>query len=234
MKLLVATRNRKKLEELSRLLEGAGVEGVELLSIDDVDAYPERPEDGRTFEDNALIKAHDGADATGLPCLADDSGLSVDELNGMPGVLSARWSGGHGDDAANNELLLGQLRDIPDNRRGASFVSSVVMVVPGAGEVGDGVAPDSGDGDLVLSFHGEWRGRVLTAPRGDGGFGYDPLFVPREEDTRVKAGRDLDTAGDHPRTAAELPPEEKDAISHRGRALRQLVPALADLAKTLP
>ena len=137
MKLLVATRNKKKLGELARLLEGAGVEGVELLSIDDVDEYPERPEDGRTFEANALIKAHDGADATGLPCLADDSGLSVDELNGMPGVLSARWSGGHGDDAANNELLLGQLRDIPAKRRGASVVSSVVLVVPGAGEIGD-------------------------------------------------------------------------------------------------
>lgn len=101
MKLLVATRNTKKLEELARMLEGAGVEGVELLSIDDVDDYPERPEDGRTFEDNALIKAHDGAAATGLPCIADDSGLSVDELNGMPGVLSARWSGGQGDDDAN-------------------------------------------------------------------------------------------------------------------------------------
>ena len=210
MKLLVATRNKKKLGELARLLEGAGVEGVELLSIDDVDEYPERPEDGRTFEANALIKAKDGADATGLPCLADDSGLSVDELNGMPGVLSARWSGGHGDDAANNELLLGQLRDIPAKRRGASFVSSVVLVVPGAGEIGDGVAPD----------------------RGDGGFGYDPLFVPREEDSRVKAGRDLDVAGEEARTAAQLPPEEKDAISHRGRALRQLVPELARLAKT--
>ncbi|HJG56058.1 non-canonical purine NTP pyrophosphatase [Corynebacterium xerosis] len=233
MKLLVATRNKKKLGELARLLEGAGVEGVELLSIDDVDEYPERPEDGRTFEANALIKAHDGADATGLPCLADDSGLSVDELNGMPGVLSARWSGGHGDDAANNALLLGQLRDIPDNRRGASFVSSVVLVVPGAGEVGDGVAPDSGDGDLVLSFHGEWRGRVLDEERGDGGFGYDPLFVPREEDSRVKAGRDVDELGADARTAAQLTPDEKDAISHRGRALRQLVPELARLARTL-
>ena len=116
--------------------------------------------------------------------------------------------------------------------RSASFVSSVVLVVPGAGEIGDGVAPDSGDGDLVLSFHGEWRGRVLTELRGDGGFGYDPLFVPREEDSRVKAGRDLDVAGEEARTAAQLPAEEKDAISHRGRALRQLVPELARLAKT--
>lgn len=228
MKLLVATRNTKKLEELARMLEGAGVEGVELLGIDDVDDYPERPEDGRTFEDNALIKAHDGADATGLPCLADDSGLAVDELNGMPGVLSARWSGGQGDDEANNELLLRQLRDIPDERRGAAFVSAVALVVPGAAEVGDGVAPDSGDGDLVRTYHGEWRGRVIREGRGGGGFGYDPLFIPREEDSRVRAGRDPEL-GTEPRTAAELTADEKDAVSHRGRALRQLVPELGRL-----
>lgn len=230
MKLLVATRNTKKLEELARMLEGAGVEGVELLSIDDVDDYPERPEDGRTFEDNALIKAHDGAAATGLPCIADDSGLSVDELNGMPGVLSARWSGGQGDDDANNELLLRQLRDIPDDRRGAAFVSAVALVVPGGADVGDGVAPDSGDGDLVRTYHGEWRGRVIREKRGGGGFGYDPLFIPREEDSRVRSGRDPEL-GEEARTAAELTPDEKDAISHRGRALRQLVPELGRLLK---
>lgn len=229
MKLLVATRNAKKLEELARMLESAGVEGVELLGIDDVDEYPERPEDGRTFEDNALIKARDGAAATGLPCLADDSGLSVDELNGMPGVLSARWSGNHGDDDDNNRLLLAQLRDIPEDRRGAAFVSAVALVVPGGAEVGDGVAPDSGDGDLVRTYHGEWRGRVIREPRGTGGFGYDPLFIPREEDSRVRADRDVDTLGAEPRTAAELDPDEKDAISHRGRALRQMVPELGRL-----
>lgn len=229
MKLLVATRNAKKLEELARMLESAGVEGVELLGIDDVDEYPERPEDGRTFEDNALIKARDGAAATGLPCLADDSGLSVDELNGMPGVLSARWSGNHGDDDDNNRLLLAQLRDIPEDRRGAAFVSAVALVVPGGAEVGDGVAPDSGDGDLVRTYHGEWRGRVIREPRGTGGFGYDPLFIPREEDSRVRAERDVDALGAEPRTAAELDPDEKDAISHRGRALRQMVPELGRL-----
>ena len=230
MKLLVATRNTKKLEELARMLEGAGVEGVELLSIDDVDDYPERPEDGRTFEDHALIKAHDGAAATGLPCIADDSGLSVDELTGMPGVLSARWSGGQGDDDANNELLVRQLRDIPDDRRGAAFVSAVALVVPGGADVGDGVAPDSGDGDLVRTYHGEWRGRVIREKRGGGGFGYGPLFIPREEDSRVRSGRDPER-GEEARTAAELTPDEKDAISHRGRALRQLVPELGRLLK---
>ncbi|WP_448851368.1 non-canonical purine NTP pyrophosphatase [Corynebacterium sp. 335C] len=229
MKILVATRNAKKLTELSRVLEAADVTGVELVGIDDVGDYPERPEDGRTFEDNAYIKARDGARATGLPCLADDSGLAVDELSGMPGVLSARWSGGHGDDEANYRLLLAQMRDVPDRRRGAAFVSAVVLVVPGADAAGDGVAPDSGFGDDVYTYRGEWRGRVIREPRGDGGFGYDPVFVPHEEDSRVAAGRDLDV---HPeaRTAAEMTPDEKDAVSHRGRALRQLVPQIALLA----
>ncbi|MDO4610989.1 non-canonical purine NTP pyrophosphatase [Corynebacterium sp.] len=238
MRILVASRNPKKLRELHRLLEAADVTGVELLSIADVGDYPENPEDGRTFEDNAYIKARDGALATGLPCLADDSGLAVDELNGMPGVLSARWAGGHGDDEANWRLLLAQMGDVPERRRGAAFVSTVVLVVPGeggdgagAGAAGEGTAGAVEDGVAeVHTCRGEWRGRVIGEPRGANGFGYDPVFVPNEEDSRVAVGRDLDR---HPeaRTAAELDPSEKDSVSHRARALRQIVPLIARMAE---
>lgn len=219
MRLLVATRNAGKLGELRRMLDGAGIDGVELLGLDEVPGFPEAPETGRTFEDNALAKARDAARATGLVCVADDSGLAVDELNGMPGVLSARWSGGHGDDGANNALLLAQLRDTPAGRRGAAFVCTVALVAPGAA---------AGPGERVV--RGEWRGRIAGAPRGAGGFGYDPVFIPAEEDARVAAGEDLDRLGAAPRSAAELAPGEKDALSHRGRALRLLLPELARLA----
>jgi XTP/dITP diphosphohydrolase len=127
--------------------------------------------------------------------VADDSGLAVDALNGMPGVLSARWAGRHGDDTANLELLLAQLGDVPDERRGAAFVCAAALVRP--------------DGTEAVE-HGEWRGRIVRAPRGAGGFGYDPIFVPDGES----------------RTSAELTPAEKDAASHRGRAMRALLPHL--------
>ena len=123
MKIHVASRNPKKLQELARVLDAAGIDGVELVSTADVAPYEEPVENGRTFTDNALIKARAGAAATGLVTLADDSGLTVDELGGMPGVLSARWSGQHGDDAANNALLLAQMADVPNDRRAAAFVS---------------------------------------------------------------------------------------------------------------
>lgn len=194
----MASRNAKKLAELQRILDGAGVTGIELVSLADVPPYDEAPETGATFEENALAKARDGHTATGLPCVADDSGIAVDALNGMPGVLSARWSGRHGDDPANTALLLGQLADVPAERRGAAFVSACALVWDG--------------GETVV--RGEWPGTVAREPRGDGGFGYDPVFVP--------AGSD--------RSAAELTPAEKDAASHRGRALVQLLPVLADLA----
>jgi len=199
-KILVASRNAKKLGELRRVLAAAGIEGLEVIGLDEVPAFPETPETGATFEANAIVKAVDGAAATGLPCVADDSGLEVDALNAMPGVLSARWSGGHGDDDANTTLLLGQLADVPDERRGGAFVSACALAIPGQ--------------DTVV-VRGEWRGRIVRAPRGDNGFGYDPVFQPEGEE----------------RTAAELTPQEKDAASHRGRALAQLVPALAELAK---
>ncbi|MET0133099.1 MAG: non-canonical purine NTP pyrophosphatase, partial [Kibdelosporangium sp.] len=133
--LLLATRNAKKLIEMRRLVSSEGISGVEVISLNDVPEYPEAPETGATFEENALAKARDAVEATGLPTIADDSGLQVDALNGMPGVLSARWAGGHGDDNANLELVLSQLRDVPDERLGAAFICALALVVPGQDNV---------------------------------------------------------------------------------------------------
>jgi XTP/dITP diphosphohydrolase len=199
---LVASRNRKKLAELRRVLDAAGVSGLTLLSLDDVAPFEDSPETGATFEENALAKARDAYRATGLATVADDSGLEVDALNGMPGVLSARWSGRHGDDAANTALLLAQLGDVPDGRRGAAFVSACALVYR------------AGDARKETVVRGVWPGSIVREPRGEGGFGYDPVFLPSGSG----------------RTAAELSPEEKDAVSHRGRALALLVPALRELA----
>ena len=192
----MASRNRKKLAELRRVLDGAEV-ALTLLSLDDVAPFDEAPETGATFEENALGKARDAFKASGLPSVADDSGLEVDALNGMPGVLSARWSGRHGEDRANTTLLLAQLGDVPDERRGAAFVSACALV--------------SSAGEVVV--RGVWPGSIVREARGDGGFGYDPVFLPSGSS----------------RTAAELTPEEKDAVSHRGRALAALLPALREL-----
>jgi len=199
-RLLVASRNPKKLAELRRVLDTAGVSGLKLVSLDEVAPFDEAPETGATFEHNALAKARDAFAATGLPAVADDSGLQVDSLNGMPGVLSARWSGRHGDDAANTALLLEQLGDVPEDRRGAAFVSACALVF-GAAESECSVV------------RGEWVGSIVRVPRGNAGFGYDPVFLP---------------AGSA-RTAAELSPQEKDAASHRGLALAALVPSLRAL-----
>lgn len=193
--LLLATRNTGKLAELERILAAERVHGLEVVGLDAVPPFDEAPETGATFEENALAKARDAAKASGLPSVADDSGLSVDALNGMPGVLSARWAGRHGDDEANLWLVLGQLADVPDERRGAAFVCAAALVTPEANEV---------------VVRGEWAGTLTRKPRGTNGFGYDPIFVP--------AGSEL--------TSAELPPERKDADSHRGRALRALLPHL--------
>ena len=162
MRLVLATRNAGKLAELQRLLTGA-VPGVEVVGLDAVEEFPETPETGATFAENALLKANDAARATGLPAVADDSGLAVDALNGMPGVLSARWSGRHGDDEANTALLLAQLADVPDDRRGAAFVCAGALVVPGGAE---------------QVVERRWRGRVGREKRGSNGFGYDPVFLP--------------------------------------------------------
>ena len=160
--LLLATRNPGKLAELQRLLESA-VPGVAVVGLRDVPEYPEAPETGATFAENALLKAREAVRYTRLPAVADDSGLTVDALNGMPGVLSARWSGRHGDDAANTALLLGQLADVPDERRGGAFVCAAAIVTPDGAE-------------RVLER--SWRGQVVREPRGTNGFGYDPVFLP--------------------------------------------------------
>ena len=199
-KLLLATRNAKKLGELRRILAAEGISGIEVLGLADVPSFPEAPETAPDFEGNAVAKARDAVAACGLPAIADDSGIAVDALNGMPGVLSARWSGRHGDDEANLDLVLGQLSDVPDERRGAQFVCAAALVLP------------SGEETLV---RGEWRGTLVRSRRGTNGFGYDPIFLPDGES----------------RTSAEMEPAEKDAVSHRGRALRALLPALRELAE---
>ncbi|CAN5168341.1 RdgB/HAM1 family non-canonical purine NTP pyrophosphatase [soil metagenome] len=193
-RLLLATRNGKKLAELRRIV-GPLLPDVAVLGLDDVPAYDEAPEDGATFADNALLKARDAVRYTGLVAVADDSGLAVDALNGMPGVFSARWAGRHGDDRANLELVLAQLADVPEDQLGAAFTCAAALVLP------------SGQEYVVT---GELRGRLTRPPRGEGGFGYDPIFVPE--------GMHL--------TSAELAPADKDAISHRGRAFRALVPLI--------
>jgi len=190
--LLLATRNVKKLAELQRILDGElGLGEIALLGLDDVPPYDEVPETGLTFVDNALLKAREGMKHTGLPTVADDSGIAVDALNGMPGVFSARWSGRHGDDQANLDLVLAQLSDVDDDNRGARFVCAAALVLADGTE---------------FTVLGELTGHLARAPRGTGGFGYDPIFVP-----------DGDT-----RTTAEFDPDEKDAISHRGKAFRDL------------
>jgi XTP/dITP diphosphohydrolase len=195
--LLLATANRKKLAELQRILDGElGAARIGLIGLGDLDGYPDVPETGLTFGENALLKARAGVERTGLPTVADDSGLAVDALNGMPGVFSARWAGKHGDDRANLELVLAQISDVPEEHRGAAFVCAAALVLPNGRE------------HLV---EGRQTGRLLRAGRGTGGFGYDPVFVGDGQN----------------RSNAELPPDEKDAISHRGRALRELAKIIA-------
>jgi XTP/dITP diphosphohydrolase len=164
--------------------------------MSDVDDYVEVPESELTFAGNALLKATEGVKYTGLPTIADDSGLAVDVLGGMPGIFSARWSGRHGDDEANLDLVLAQISDLPDSARSAAFVCAAALAMP--------------DG---RTFTEERRmpGRLIRTRRGDGGFGYDPIFI----------------ADGQTRTNAELAPAEKDAISHRGQAFRALAEVIA-------
>ena len=193
MRVVLATRNAGKIEELRRIL--AGIEVVGLAGYPDA---PEVAETELTFAGNALLKARAIAAHTGQAAVADDSGLCVDALNGMPGVFSARWAGRHGDDEANLKLLLAQLADVPAALRGAHFACAAAVAVPG------------GEGRVAM---GRIDGRIIDAPRGTGGFGYDPIFVPDGES----------------RTTAEMPPAEKDAISHRGRAFRALAKILPEV-----
>ncbi|MFG2073598.1 XTP/dITP diphosphohydrolase [Nonomuraea maritima] len=193
MKIVLATRNHGKIAELRRILDGFDIVGLE-----EFPSIGEVAETGVTFEENALLKAHAVAQGSGLPAVADDSGLCVDVLRGMPGVFSARWAGRHGDDDANLDLLLAQVSDVPQERLTAHFACAAALALPSGEErVVEGVLP----------------GRLIRARRGGNGFGYDPIFVPDGEE----------------RTTAEMVPEEKDAISHRGRAFRALVPIVREL-----
>lgn len=186
---VLATRNVHKVTEVRRMLEPLG---VQVIGLDEVVSYPEPAETERTFAGNALLKARICAAVTGAPTLADDSGLEVDVLNGMPGVRSARWSGPGATDASNLELLLRQVADVPDAERGARFVCAMALVLP--------------DGREFVR-EGTMEGRLGLEARGSNGFGYDPAFL---------------TLGES-RTNGELAPEEKDARSHRGEALREMV-----------
>lgn len=196
-RLILATRNAGKITELHAILADAGLD----LELVGADAYPDVPdvkETGVTFAENALLKAHALAQATGLPAVADDSGLCVDVLNGAPGIFSARWSGTHGNDRANLDLLLAQLADIDDVHRAAHFACAAALALPdGTERVVEGTMP----------------GTLRHAPVGTNGFGYDPILQP----------------DGHEVTCAELTPAEKNAISHRGKAFRALVPVVREL-----
>ncbi len=195
-RVVLATRNAGKVAELNRILAEAGFAG-QLAGLDEFPGAPDVPETGLTFADNALLKARAIAAFTGLPAVSDDSGLTVHALNGMPGILSARWAGKHGDDQANLDLLLGQLADI--GQRDAAFICVAALALP--------------DGSAEWTTTGVLAGHLTREPRGSNGFGYDPIFVP--DGSAV--------------TTAELTPEQKDAISHRGRAFRAIAPLIAAL-----
>jgi XTP/dITP diphosphohydrolase len=200
--LVLATRNQGKLRELARILapQDAGGKQIPIAGLDEFPGAPDVAETGATFEENALLKARAIAEYTGQPAVADDSGLCVDALNGMPGIFSARWAGRHGDDQANLNLVLAQVADVPEDRLGAQFVCAAALVVPAHN------SQEKGFQEHVVTR--KLEGHLIRERRGSGGFGYDPVFVP-----------DGDT-----RTTAEMTAEEKDAISHRGRAFRALTP----------
>lgn len=195
-RIVLATRNAHKVGELRAILAGLGVE-VDLVGVTEYPDVPDVAETELSFAGNALLKAVAVAEATGLPAIADDSGICVDALNGMPGIFSARWSGRHGDDAANLDLLLAQVGDVADEHRGAQFVCAAALALPGP------------DGRQVVR-EGRIEGTLLRARRGEGGFGYDPVFLPVGSE----------------RTTAELSAEEKNAVSHRRRAFEALAPLL--------
>jgi XTP/dITP diphosphohydrolase len=229
---VLASKNAAKVRELARILgaEDSAASRIRLAGLDEFPGAPDVAETGATFEENALLKARAIAEYTGLPAVADDSGLCVDALNGMPGVLSARWAGRHGDDRANLELVLAQVTDVPDTRLGARFVCAAALVTPC--DLAGSPAPDTPraphtprDPHTSRNPHtprtsrewvvtGQVQGRLIRAPRGHGGFGYDPIFAPDGFD----------------QTTAEMTAEAKDAISHRGRAFRALAPFIRKLA----
>lgn len=212
---IVATHNAGKLVEIQRILDGlmdGRQAGIELLSASDLQ-LSDPVETGTSFEANALLKAEHAARLSGLPALADDSGLIVDVMGAAPGILSARWSGHHGDDQANINLLLGQLNDIPDTARRSRFVCVAALVIPDL--------PAYAMRGCRTTRRGEMLGRIIHRPRGDEGFGYDPIFLPDDQPDRIQEG-------DEPLTSAQMRPDEKNAISHRSKALAAILPLLLD------
>ena len=198
MELILASRNKKKIQEVEAIL-ATHFPGVRILSLDDVGYVGDIEENGTTYEENALIKARTAVEAGGhrYAAIADDSGLSVDALDGAPGVYSARYAGGHGDDAANNALLLKNLAHLPEAERTARFVCCIALVYPDGCE---------------MTVRGETEGIIIDEARGNGGFGYDPYFYYRP----------------FGKTFSELTAEEKNAISHRGKAIAKLAEILKD------
>jgi XTP/dITP diphosphohydrolase len=213
--LVVATHNEGKLVEIQLILAddlGPDASHIQLVTAGSL-GLPDPVETGVTFEENALLKARDVASRTNLPALADDSGLIVDVLGGAPGILSARWAGVHGHDNANNALLLAQIEDIPDGKRGARFVCASALVIPGQ---------DSQTAEASAEFvrFGEMKGSIIRKARGEHGFGYDPIFVPDDQPERVdEDGRPL--------TSAQMNSSEKNAISHRGKAIKAIAEVIS-------
>lgn len=201
-KLLLATRNQGKIEEFRRILEALAPGEIELVGLNQFPDVGDVDETGSTFAENSLLKAREMSEATGLPAISDDSGLCVNALNGDPGIYSARWAGSHGDDRANLEKVLDQLKDVPDSERGAYFICVATLYLP------DGRS---------FTEEGRFYGEILREPVGDQGFGYDPIFKPE--------GLDI--------SSAQMSSEEKDAVSHRGKALRAIAPVVMSALNSL-
>lgn len=201
-KLLLATRNQGKIVEFRRILDAIAPGSIELVGLEAFPNLHDVDETGTTFEENALLKAREMSEATGLPAIADDSGLCIDALNGDPGIFSARWAGVHGDDQANLEKVLEQLKDLPDEKRGAYFICVAALYLP--------------DGRTFCQ-EGRFYGSILRAPVGENGFGYDPIFAPE--------GLDI--------SSAQMSSVEKDAVSHRGKALRAIAPVVMSALNSL-
>lgn len=201
-KLLLATRNKGKIEEFRRILEDNAAGEIELVGLEQFPDLHDVDETGSTFEENALLKAREMCFATGIPAIADDSGLCVDFLNGDPGIFSARWAGSHGDDRANTAKVLSSLVGVPDEKRGAHFTCAAALALP--------------DGRTHVE-EARFDGWILHTPVGDQGFGYDPIFRPE--------GFEI--------SSAQMSPEAKDAISHRGKSLRAIAPHVITLLNTL-
>ncbi|MEY3686616.1 MAG: hypothetical protein RLZZ73_474 [Actinomycetota bacterium] len=201
-KLLLATRNKGKIEEFRRILESIAPGEIELLGLENFPQAHEVDETGSTFEENAVLKARQMCEATGIPAIADDSGLCIDFLNGDPGIFSARWAGEHGNDLANNAKVLESMSEVPSGERGARFTCAAAFALPG-GE--------------VVTRTADFEGEILFSPEGERGFGYDPIFKP--------AGYSV--------SSAQLSAQEKDQISHRGKALRAIAPDVIEALKSL-